>query len=226
LKINGKNDYHGAPLVKVRDLLRKNPSGFGETLLLQNFGEPGQGILKAMLKDGYIARDPIRAGEFELTARGRQLANATAARKVKRATAVRSLLRMLERVGEVNEDPEFLFRIADIKVFGNFLKDVESLSDVDLCVHLMPKYIDYVLEEKSKSQVIEEKNKGRRFQNIRDEVSWPRRRVLAHLRAGGRSLSIIDDEGPLLEDAEWDYLYRIETGTNEDRFPELKKQKA
>ena len=226
MKIEAKSDYHGVPLIKIRDLLRKNRDGFEETRFCRNFdGTKGLGdrILNALTQDGYIARDRISAGEFELTAKGNQLAHATAARKVKRASVERALGKMMTRVDEINKDPEFLFRITDIKVFGNYLTDVDSLSDVDLCVTLLPKHNDFDFEKISKARLREEMSNGRRFRNIREQVAWPRRRVLDHLRGKEGRLSIVEDDDLIPENAEWDYLYRIESGTNVQQFPELEK---
>ena len=82
---------------------------------------------------------------------------------------------------------------------------------------------DFDFEKISKARLREEMSNGRRFRNIREQVAWPRRRVLDHLRGKEGRLSIIEDDDLIPEDAEWDYLYRIESGTNVQQFPELEK---
>lgn len=226
MKIEAKSDYHGVPLIKIRDLLRKNRDGFGGERFCRNFeGKDGLGerILSALTRDGYVERDRICDGEFELTAKGHQMANATAARKVKRLSVERALGKMMARVEEVNADPGFLFRITDIRVFGKYLEDVDALSDVDLCVTLLPKHNNFDFEKISKARIQEEMSHGRRFRNIRAQVAWPRQRVLDHLRGKEGRLCIVEDDDLIPEDAEWDYLYRIESGRNVQQFPELEK---
>ena len=193
MKIDAKSDYHGAALVKVRDMLRKHADGFSRKSFQRTVGGSQESvniILEALVRDGFVTRDRIDADEFQLTARGQHLAAATAARKVKRATAVKALVGLMGRVEEINRDSAYLFRVTDVKVFGDYLGDAANLSDVDLCVNLLPKYPGHEFEKGARDQVVADRAKGQRFPGIREQVAWPKRKILNYLR-GKEGLSLI-----------------------------------
>ena len=124
MKIDSKSIYHDVPLIKVRDFLRKNREGFSEESFFRSFDEKkgsGKRILGALTNDGYLEKGRVFPQEYDLTPRGQQLASATATRKVKRATVVKALHKLLDRVADINEGPDYLFRVTDIKVFGSYL---------------------------------------------------------------------------------------------------------
>jgi hypothetical protein len=172
-------------------------------------------ILEAMVREGLVEEDGERAGLYRPTLSGQQVANATAARKVRRRTADEAVAHMLERARETATDPDFLWAVKDIKVFGSYLSDAEYLSDVDVCVTLVAKLCGDAMSEAASAQVAEAESAGKSFKNFIERAGWPRTRVLKHLRGRKRCLSIQDGDDPILDQTPWEYLYRL----NDDHDP-------
>ena len=63
-------------------------------------------------------------------------------RKMKRSTADRLLEEIQERILEVNENPDYCYRVTEALVFGSYVNDPgrEMLSDLDIAIRLEAKY--------------------------------------------------------------------------------------
>src|SRR2546426_5891106 len=95
----------------------------------------GPALIKALLSQGLI--EAAGRDVWKITQAGQTLSSATAAERVKRATAEKALQQFLCRVEQVNNDPYFLGKVTRVVLFGSMLKpEVERLSDVDVAVEL------------------------------------------------------------------------------------------
>ena len=108
-----------------------------------------------------------------------------------------------------------------IDVIVSSLGDATNLSEVDLCVSLLSKYPAHEFEKAARDQVAADRAKGHRFSGIREQVAWPKRKILNYLRGKEGRLSVIEEGEGLLKEVDWDFLYRIESGANVQGFPEL-----
>jgi hypothetical protein len=130
---------------------------------------------------------------FRLTIKGQALANASAARPIRRKTAERVLEQFLERVQRVNSTQEYAYRVEHVVLFGSMLTDTERLGDVDVAIRLEPK----VSEDRAHEQWCMDRRraaeaKGRSFYGVLDWAMWPTQEILLQLKARSASLSLHD----------------------------------
>ncbi len=67
---------------------------------------------------------------------GNALANATAAAPISRTDADRLLKEFLIRVGIVNGDKPWLYRVGKVVIFGSYLNSQDCVGDIDLAIRL------------------------------------------------------------------------------------------
>jgi hypothetical protein len=160
------------------------------------------------------AEDP-HGPRYVLTIKGNALASASA-KPIRRSTAERLVSDFLQRVEEVNGDPNLLFWIDEILVFGSFLTDSEMLGDVDLGLLYTPR-----IENKkdwdalAKARVKEAEANGRNFPRFIDSLFWPLREILIRLRKRSCNLSLHDlrEERKFIEGRPHRRLYLRRNGT-------------
>jgi hypothetical protein len=137
---------------------------------------------------------------YEITTRGNAFANASAAKPVFRKTAELALERFLERLHELNANPEYVYRVNSAVLFGSMLSDIERLGDVDIAIGLQSKVAGEAEFRKwcdRRRKAAQEQ--GRSFGSTFDWVVWPRIEVFHVLRAHTRILSL----------HEWDEVIRM-----------------
>jgi hypothetical protein len=124
----------GIDSLEIRKFMREaTGSKWRLGFLAATFGRnSARKLVRAMLTDDLIAK----AGrKYELTDRGRALGMARAAQPLKRATADRLVWHFLRRVEQVNCDPNLLFWIDAVVVFGSYATTTLSvMSEIDLAV--------------------------------------------------------------------------------------------
>jgi predicted nucleotidyltransferase len=159
-------------------------------------------IIQALLDEGYLLLDPDeRYHERWLnTIKGNALANASAAKPVKRAVAEKHLLLFLKRVEHVNASNQYAYRVSKVVVFGSYLSDSSDLGDVDIAVELTAATsnsaeLSRLLDSRRKVAIME----GRSFKSTFDEIIWPVQEVLLYLKSGSRIINLHRIEDDVLE---------------------------
>lgn len=159
MNIDPKADFAGQPMLLVRDLVRKIHHRYDGVFDADDWayefaaGTPGDRdrVLAELAACGYVRlvaagdRDqlPLRARFRDVpmwvfTDRGNQLANASAARPLRRASAEKALVGFLDRVDEVEADPLCLHVVTEAILFGSMLDlERQTVSDVDIAVELV-----------------------------------------------------------------------------------------
>lgn len=180
-------------------------------------------VLQELERQGFI--EPIsekHKPEWKLTDKGIGLSRASAAGKVRRATAARALNDVLARVAEINSRPNALDDIAAVVVFGSFLTDSEAVGDLDLAVKLRDRYPRD--NEWSKRVLTYAANSGRSFSNMVEEASWHQNEIYQLIKARKRAISVqpwyVFLEMP--KDAEFNY--RVVLGDPEEVRQDLERQ--
>lgn len=139
-----KNDsIGGVPIVLVRDALRRlTHRDDVYVAALAHYGkldlDLAQSVIDALVEQGRLeAGQPDRDGDlaYAWTIQGYALANASAGKRFKRATAQRALEELLQRAEALNANPLARFGVDKIVLFGSFLDpDAAEVSDVDLAI--------------------------------------------------------------------------------------------
>jgi len=188
----------GYPAMEIRWLMRRMRPYRGVTAkfiadVLKVGVDQVEPIVSQLIKLGYIQSVDLRDDRiwFTPTDLGISLSLASAAKRITRKTAERTVTEFMNRVDIANARGDFLFWITSVVVYGSYLTDRESLGDVDFAVELTWREAD----EKKHHKLIWDRvhaarNAGRHFGNITEEVSWCQEEILLLLKSRKRSVSI------------------------------------
>ena len=190
----------GENAMRIRDILRRSHGAFREDWLTNKFRydatRAGE-IAMAMVVAGYVQRYEEREDQnhshfrwYSVTETGRDFTRATAAKRIKRDTAVTELTEFMKRVHVVNASPKYLYSVKRVAVFGSFLEPRERLGDIDVAVNLESRVA--IKRGSNWVEVFRQHawDSGRSFSTWEEEVDWPRREVLLMLKSRKRSISI------------------------------------
>lgn len=146
MNIDPKSKICGHPATITRDALRRMAQ---ETVTITRFirmlhynkklkkaiPEPAL-FLTELAKAGYLEANQEKNGEvcYELNTNGYQLANASALKRFTRKQANKEFNSLIERALSIEESENFLDRVSRITVFGSFITNSETVSDIDICV--------------------------------------------------------------------------------------------
>lgn len=194
----------GFPAFDMRALIRRctpNPrSGTRLWWLAEAIGGDmtlARQMVDALVEHGYLApyHDEVE-NEPDLwtrTSLGNTLANASAARPFKRATAETALEALLARAAAINANAELLCAVSEIVVFGSYLTDATELGDVDVAIsyHAKP---NMTVE----AHLARARQSGRHFPTYLDMLMWGYTEVQLLIKNRSRTLSIHEmDDGAL-----------------------------
>ena len=208
MRINTADTIGGLPILTVRAVLHRlwrvddlTAQEVADALRdLQLDPRKASRLLKAMVAAGYLERVGGRPGVWCMSREGAALTWAHATRPIRRRTAERLLAGFLERVRALEgwKHP-YAFGVAEVVVYGSYLRDVEDLGDVDLAVELLPRYSNPDAQFLYRQERIRaaERASGQlyRWRSIVHELDYPYREVMQYLRARKRSLSFLDLDG-------------------------------
>ena len=197
MRINSNDQIAGIPILRVRWLFRKTGSNSiratTAALDLKVSHEQAETLIKELCRKGYLEADGTIDGEsaWRLSIAGGAFAMASAAPPVRRETAERALNELLERVRIVNADPEFLYRVREVKVFGSYLGDSDRIGDVDVALDIERKESDPErFRELTEIRLGEAWVDGRRFSSEWERHNWPYTEVVLYLKSRSRTLSL------------------------------------
>jgi hypothetical protein len=142
--IDKKDNIAGVPIVQVRDALRRI-AGAGDHVYPQALAHYAKiGLEEAQrVVDALVIQRRLLPGEadpdgdlfYDFTTAGYGLANASAGRRFKKATAQRALDELLQRAEALNDNPRARYGVDKIVLFGSFLDPAAAeVSDVDLAI--------------------------------------------------------------------------------------------
>ena len=197
MQVDPNASVAGYPVLLVRQALRKlrHIDTWSSDLLEAAAGLPagaGRELASAMAGLGLIQQ--LQKDGWTITPAGMTFTAATAAKRLKRATADRALAAFLERVARVNTDPYFLGRVTRVVLFGSMLNpDTDRPSDIDLAVEIVPKIADWDTHiEKNNNRAQELLMVGHHFRHsIEYAVCW-HLEVLRFLKGRSRAISLAD----------------------------------
>ena len=174
-------------------MLARHNHTFGHDLVDPRCRHPGvarnlrlgqaQGLIRNLQKDAWT-----------MCQAGMTFSAATAAKRLKRATADRALAAFMDRVARVNSDPYFLGRVTRVALFGSMLNpDIDSPSDIDLAVEIVPKLADWDRHtERNNERVQELMMLGHRFRHTIEYAACWQLEVFRFLKGRSRAISLAD----------------------------------
>jgi predicted nucleotidyltransferase len=188
MRIDPKGTIAGYPALLVRRALRQLELHVECDLgRFEAITGEGRAFVKVLAAVGLV--EPTRNGYRSITRAGKAVSSATAAPRVKRATAKRALGEFLGRVGLVNRRPVFL---AKVVLFGGKVKpEVDRVSDVDLAVEILPKESN---PERARAinerRVLELELLGHRFRGFLDRELFWYWETFRYLKGGSRVIAL------------------------------------
>lgn len=192
----------GMAATTIRDALRRSRHRevFTHRLFVEECKvseQKARQVAKALLSDGFlaVAERPRwarreRAQYYKITAAGLRLSNASGLTRMPRSKAKTMLDDFLKRVNEVNENPEYLYTVSTVIVSGSYVRDEDTLGDLDIFYGLEPRFSAADREAAHERRIGAAYAKGRRFSNIVEELYWPEQEIRLHLKARIRGLSL------------------------------------
>ncbi len=231
MNINPKETMFGLPILKVREVLhhaikerlwgesRKKVIGKVGQILKQPIAV-AQELVNQLSNKNYIVweKEKFPDGiQYELiaTEKGRRFGIAKATAPLTSNKANELLKDLIERAKSINENPEFVFFVEKIEVFGSYLTDKELLGDLDVGVKLDRRYKGRLFTQHNQQRIEMAKSGGRRFNNLTDQLNWTYLEVMLMLKARKRGLSVHDiNEDEVFNVTETKVVYQ---------FPENKK---
>lgn len=153
MHIDKKDQIAGVSIVVIKKILAKNREGLSaDSLSAELLGGPASSlsankilaeqILAELEGRGLIMHaetNSVRApeGRFVLTDLGHRFALASTMKRLSREKAFVKLSALLERVGEVNSNPYYLYSVNTVVLFGSLATDQNEVSDIDLGFELV-----------------------------------------------------------------------------------------
>lgn len=233
----------GVPAHLVRNVLRKCEHVDQDEIARGCKIPESQGaeVILELLREGYIKHDEewseyIRRefncnyASYAKTRKAATLENASAVSKMPRKRGDRIIADLLKRVREINANRDYLFQIPTLIVYGSYVRGEEFISDVDIAFDLRPKWergTDQYKEVFDQRIRLARVN-GRRFGNIVEELYWPEKEVLLHLKRRVANLSIhrVDDFFAIAKERDSRFAYKVLLGDPADVARKIEAEKV
>lgn len=214
MRIQKTDVIAGLPAFEARRLLR---------LLGESWANPGQmrrihpeaDIAKfeaeGLVEKRFWGSDP--QPYYEVTDRGRACRKATAAKPIHRKTADKILAAFLDRVWEVNNNPDLLYTVEQVRVFGSYLRsEVERLGDLDIAIKMVFREEKVLPGEQSTDTMLRRARAAdRRFSSYAEQLYWPETEIHLFLRNGSKSISLTTVDNAVLKKCPSQVVWTRET---------------
>jgi hypothetical protein len=194
MRVDPREIIAGIPALQVRRLLRMLHNSWRTTSVQAILGigrDRARLLVGELSRRGLIQKHRVGKGWYwGKTLSGGAFASATAAPAMSRAKAEVLLGKFLDRVGEVNSNPEYLYGVERVDVFGSYLTESELLNDLDVAIAIRQKLDDadaHRVACDAQSRAAEAS--GRRFDWLTFDA-WPEEKVLLYLKSRSRGLSV------------------------------------
>jgi hypothetical protein len=154
----------------------------------RNGVEDGEGAFSRLEQAGYLAKVKVDDRGYvwwEATILGNALAMASFGKPTSRKTADHLVAGLLERARGYNADGGRPLFIARLRIFGSYLQpDIDPLGDVDVELSFGRRITDpNAIREYTKAR-------GRTFGSYIDQLFWPQKELIQHLRNRSTALNI------------------------------------
>ena len=187
----------------VRDLLRKLGDSVSLPAVYHHWRQPSpmeRRYLVTALTARYLLRPPGRHDSFTvfphwhqgwmLTDAGLRLRSARATRPITRVAAEQIVGALVARAEAINcGEGDFAYLIGPIRVFGSYLGESPTLSDIDLSVELVPRDTEPRRQEAAEQERYQFAPESKHYL---ERAGWPRQEVLQFLQGSNRAIHWTD----------------------------------
>jgi len=224
MRINPKDKLFGFPVLKVREVIRlamnERLSGLKRNDIIKTMAKiiqcpqsEAKELFSALLREKYLTIENKRFQGSSYcivseTEKGRRLGVTRANPPITRAKADTLLKELLDRVNDINNNREYVYKIETVKVFGSYLIKKKLIGDLDVAIKVERKVSGDEYLNMCYERIAIAIGKGRRFNNYLDQIFWPRTEVLMHLSTRKKGLSIhIEGEDDVLTRVQFKVVY-------------------
>jgi len=186
----------GLPALEARNIVSKLNFNFSVKCFSSYFGISKKVSLVQIMafeSEGYFEKVVNNKHDlyWNRTIKGCALSMASAAKRVKRTTADRHYHDFLERVNQVNSSNEYLYQVSKVALFGSYLTNAQTVSDIDLFIWIerKPKF-DKDFVKIQERRTLQMKSEGRNFKSYSEILYWPELDVRKYLKNRSRVISI------------------------------------
>ena len=193
MRIRTDQKIVGYPALQVRQLMREI---VGRPITLRRIQEvlecpafAARRVMRRLETEGFVE---FADGYMAPSIKGSALAMANAGPPLRRETAERLIIDIINRAHAVNDDGKWAYRIGTVAIFGSCVRGVERPNDVDIACELVPRFSG---EQQRLKEQFRREACNRAFRNVAQWASWPKLEVLRFLKGRARGLSIheLDD---------------------------------
>jgi predicted nucleotidyltransferase len=202
MRIDTSSKIGGFPLLKIRDLLKRN--SYQNVNIVSNFLNVGPDVAAALL-DELVKLELVELVNdnhitHQNTVAGNSLALSKAIPSISREKADLIFAEFMQRVKEVNENPYYLYKVKLVLLFGSYITDAPFVNDIDMAIELIQKE-EYKenWREVAKKRLSEAREKGVRFGSFLNQLSYPQTEVRLFLKSKSRYLSFHPTDDAILD---------------------------
>jgi predicted nucleotidyltransferase len=105
---------------------------------------------------------------------------------ISRQSADKAIAALVERANAVDADPQYLYGVSRLAVFGSYLTSKEKLGDIDIAVELGPKE----RHPPTHWKLVEEQRQAAPRGSMIEQLYWPEHRVMTALRGRHPAFSL------------------------------------
>lgn len=225
MRVNSKEKLFDQPVLKIREIIRyamneklwaRSESGIYRKVsgFIKISESASKEIIDILVNNGYLKIKKVETGshvrhELVPTAKGNRLGNASALPPITREKATLLLNDLIDRAKSINKNDDLVYYVESLKVFGSYFSDTDVLSDLDIGVKLSSRLEGDRFMEQNQQRINHAINKGKKFRNFVDEVTWPHTEVIKMLKGGKRYINLHnEEEDDVLKVTEFEVVYQ------------------
>lgn len=176
----------------MRSMMRtiRDNNGLPLTEVEQVLGDRDGTVLDRLVRAGYLEKVD---GLWTTTIAGNAIAGAKFIRPISRAKAQTILDAFLSRVRAVNADPDRLYTIERVTLFGSFAKDADEVGDIDLSLRIVRRLPGEEHMDAVRSLIAAAPDHVR-LSGIVGGMMYPLRQVLTFLKSRVQWLTIVGED--------------------------------
>jgi predicted nucleotidyltransferase len=151
-----------------------------------------------LVKRGYIEKnidprhiDSSKLDWFDLTDAGREFLRGSAAPRLKRISAEKTVEALRTRIAQINASPEYMVRVTEAVIFGSYVSGGGTIGDIDVAIKTERKTQEFGdHDDWDRATLKDFQACGRIARTFLDEIDWPDQKVRLHLKNRQRSISL------------------------------------
>lgn len=172
-------------------------------------------ICETLKEQGVLERKPQpdtrwheRGIYYSVSKAGTRFVNATLLKRIDRERVEKLLSKLLQRVKEINANPDFCCFVNEIRLFGSVIdKEAKSFADVDICYLLARRKVPRPYKSWTDWSKARAKLSGRQGLQFLGKITYGQIEVMRKLKAGNPYLSLHDFDDVIGIGAESRRLY-------------------